>query len=233
MIYTNPLASGPALASGSSSDAINPNSFALAFLRRRPWSRPNLRNIFLVIRPMFLPFVPRHRPVLLLGRSAISLGYTFFWGLLCILSALVPQGGRAQLLVEAPVLESIASNQTGILATMNLTLNAIEQAERKVETIKEVATWIDQLESMQEFIRLLETTACLAKDLDVDLRIAMNLLGAGAYCLSDFEYRLNINRLRYVVDIINLVLADGFNMTRSGRMEAYQNALSTLWPNRS
>ena len=145
-----------------------------------------------------------------------------------MLSALVPLASRAQLLVEAPVLETIASNQTGIMATMNMTLSAIEQAERKVEAIKEVAGWIDQLESMQEFIRLLETTACLAKDLDVSLRIALGLLGPGAYCLSDFEYRLNINRLRYVVDAINLVLTEGFSMSRSGRMSAYHDALTTF-----
>lgn len=135
---------------------------------------------------------------------------------------------RAQFVVEAPVLETIATNQTGILATMNVTMTALEDAERKVEALREVTGWIDRLESMQEFIQLLETTVCLAKDLEVELLLALDIVGRRASCFNEFEYNININRLRYVVDVINLVLTDGFNMSREGRMEAYHDALSTF-----
>ena len=135
---------------------------------------------------------------------------------------------HAQFVITAPVLETIAANQAGILGTMNVTIAAIEQAEKKVEALKEVADWIKKLESMQEFIQLLETTACMAKDLDVDLRIAMDMVGSRSSCFNEFEYKININRLRYVVDVINLVLTNGFNMSREGRMEAYHDALSTF-----
>ena len=135
---------------------------------------------------------------------------------------------HAQFVITAPVLETIAANQAGILGTMNVTIAAIEQAEKKVEALKEVADWIKKLESMQEFIQLLETTACMAKDLDVDLRIAMDLVGSRSNCFNEFEYKININRLRYVVDVINLVLTNGFNMSREGRMDAYHDALSTF-----
>ena len=136
--------------------------------------------------------------------------------------------GHAQFVITAPVLETIAANQAGILGTMNVTIAAIEQAEKKVEALKEVADWIKKLESMQEFIQLLETTACMAKDLDVDLRIAMDMVGSRSSCFNEFEYKININRLRYVVDVINLVLTNGFNMSREGRMDAYHDALSTF-----
>ena len=135
---------------------------------------------------------------------------------------------HAQFVITAPVLETIAANQAGILCTMNVTIAAIEQAEKKVEALKEVADWIKKLESMQEFIQLLETTACMAKDLDVDLRIAMDMVGSRSSCFNEFEYKININRLRYVVDVINLVLTNGFNMSREGRMDAYHDALSTF-----
>lgn len=135
---------------------------------------------------------------------------------------------HAQFVITAPVLETIAANQAGILGTMNVTIAAIEQAEKKVEALKEVADWIKKLESMQEFIQLLETTACMAKDLDVDLRIAMDMVGSRSSCFNEFEYKININRLRYVVDVINLVLTNGFNMSREGRMDAYHDALSTF-----
>ncbi len=136
--------------------------------------------------------------------------------------------GQAQFVVEAPMLETIAANQTSILGSMHVTMAAIEQAEKKVKALKEVAGWIENLESMQEFIQLLETTVCMAKDLDVDLEIAMDLIGSRSSCFNEFEYKININRLRYVVDVINLVLTDGFNMSREGRMDAYHDALSTF-----
>ncbi len=148
--------------------------------------------------------------------------------LIFFLSTIIGYQSQAQWVVEAPVLETIATNQTGILGAMNVTMAAIEQAERKVEALKKIADWIEKLESMQEFIQLLETTACMAKNLDVDLKIALELVGSRSSCFNEFEYKININRLRYVVDIINLVLTNGFRMSRDGRMEAYHDALSTF-----
>jgi hypothetical protein len=135
---------------------------------------------------------------------------------------------QAQFIVEAPLLETIATNQTSILGTMNFTMAALEQAEKKVEALKKITGWIEKLESMQEFIQLLETTGCMARDLDLDLKMAMQLIGPRSSCLNEFQYRININRLRYVVDIINLVLTDGFSMSREGRMKAYHDALTTF-----
>ena len=119
---------------------------------------------------------------------------------------------QAQLVIEAPVLETISANQTGILSSMNVTMVALEKAERKVDAMKNVSDWIEKLESMQEFVQLLETTACMARDLDTDLAIALELVGPRSSCFNEFEYKININRLRYTVDVINLVLTNGFSM---------------------
>ena len=101
----------------------------------------------------------------------------------------------AQLVVEAPTLETLSMNQTTILGSMNVTMTAIEQARQKVEKLQEMSDWIKKLESMQEFIELLETTACMAKDLDVNLRLALNIIGPRASCFDEFKYKININRL--------------------------------------
>ena len=130
--------------------------------------------------------------------------------------------------VKAPTLEALAIREEGMLASMNITLATIEEVEQKMERIQEVTDWLEKMESMQEFIELLETTACLARDLDVDMRIAMDLVGKRSSCFSEFSYKVNINQLRYVVDVINVVLTDGFNMSRAGRLEAYQNALEAF-----
>lgn len=135
---------------------------------------------------------------------------------------------QAQLVVEAPVLETISANQTGILSSMNVTMVALEKAERKVDAMKNISDWIEKLESMQEFVQLLETTACMARDLDTDLDIALELVGPRSSCFNEFEYKININRLRYTVDVINLVLTNGFSMSRDGRMAAYHDALTTF-----
>jgi len=131
-------------------------------------------------------------------------------------------------IVKAPTLEALTVKEGSILTAMNITLATMEQAERKIEKLREVAGWLDKLESMQEFIQLLETTACLARDLDVDISLALDIIGARSSCFNEFKYKVNINQLRYVVDIINLVLTDGFRMSRDGRMEAYHDALSTF-----
>ena len=126
------------------------------------------------------------------------------------------------------MLEVIASQQTTIMGSMNVTMTAIEDARRKVEMLKEVSDWIEKLESMQEFVQLLETTACMARDLDINLKLALSIIGPRASCLNEFKYKININRLRYVVDVINLVLTNGFNMSRDGRMHAYNDALTAF-----
>lgn len=131
-------------------------------------------------------------------------------------------------IVKAPTLEALTIKEGSILTTMNVTLATMEQAEKKLEKLREVTDWLNKLESIQEFIHLLETTVCLAKDLNIDLLLALDILGARASCLNEFRYKVNINQLRYVVDVINVVLSEGFNMSRSGRLEAYNDALSTF-----
>ncbi len=134
----------------------------------------------------------------------------------------------SQFVVEAPILESIASSQTTIMGTMNITMATIRQVEQRMETLKKMAGWIERFESMQEFVQLLESTACLAKDLNVEMNIAMNLVGERASCFNEFKYKVNINQLRYVVDVVNVVLSDGFSMDRDGRLAAYKEALSAF-----
>lgn len=136
--------------------------------------------------------------------------------------------GQSQFAVTAPVLETIATNQTGILGTMSTTIVAIKKVEQRLEKLRETAGWIERLESMQEFVQLLENTSCLAKDLNVDMQLGLDLLGPRASCLNTFKYQININQLRYVVDIVNVVLTDGFSMDRAGRLEAYEHALSAF-----
>ena len=130
--------------------------------------------------------------------------------------------------VRAPILESYAIREQGMLASMNVTLATIEEVEQKMERLQEATDWLNKLESMQEFIELLETTACLARDLNVEMQIAMELVGKRASCFNEFSYKVNINQLRYVVDVINVVLSDGFSMSRAGRLEAYQHALEAF-----
>ncbi|MEQ8880977.1 MAG: hypothetical protein RLQ12_15145 [Cyclobacteriaceae bacterium] len=136
--------------------------------------------------------------------------------------------GHSQFAVTAPVLETIAGNQTGILGTMSTTMVAIKKVEQRIEKLKEAAGWIEKLKSMQEFVQLLENTSCLAKDLNAEMQLGMDLLGPRASCLNTFKYQVNINQLRYVVDIVNVVLTDGFSMDRAGRLEAYEHALSAF-----
>ncbi len=136
--------------------------------------------------------------------------------------------GHSQFAVTAPVLETIATNQTGILGTMSTTIVAIKKVEQRLEKLKETAGWIEKLKSMQEFVQLLENTSCLAKDLNVEMQLGMDLLGPRASCLNTFKYQVNINQLRYVVDIVNVVLTEGFSMDRAGRLEAYEHALSAF-----
>ena len=81
---------------------------------------------------------------------------------------------------------------------------------------------------MQEFVQLLENTSCLSKDLNAEMQLCMDLVGPRASCLNTFKYQVNINQLRYVVDIVNVVLTDGFSMDRAGRLEAYEHALSAF-----
>ena len=88
--------------------------------------------------------------------------------LLCIL--FIVSGSKAQFAVTAPVLETIASNQTGILGTMSTTIAAIKKVEQRVEKLREAAGWIEKLKSMQEFIQLLENTSCLARDLNMEMQ---------------------------------------------------------------
>ncbi|MEQ8552113.1 MAG: hypothetical protein RIC06_10490 [Cyclobacteriaceae bacterium] len=136
--------------------------------------------------------------------------------------------GHSQFAVTAPVLETIAGNQTGILGTMSTTMVAIKKVEQRIEKLKEAAGWIEKLQSMQEFVQLLENTSCLAKDLNAEMQLGMDLVGPRASCLNTFKYQVNINQLRYVVDIVNVVLTDGFSMDRAGRLEAYEHALSAF-----
>jgi len=135
---------------------------------------------------------------------------------------------RSQFVVEAPMLEAMTAKQSGILGTMSATMATIKRVEQRVEELKEAAGWIEKLESMQEFVQLLENTSCLAKDLNVDMQLGMELVGPRASCLNTFKYQVNINQLRYVVDIVNVVLSDGFSMDRAGRLEAYEHALSAF-----
>ena len=67
-----------------------------------------------------------------------------------------------------------------------------------------------------------------SKDLNAEMQLCMDLVGPRASCLNTFKYQVNINQLRYVVDIVNVVLTDGFSMDRAGRLEAYEHALSAF-----
>ena len=140
--------------------------------------------------------------------------------------------GHSQFAVTAPVLETISANQTGILGTMSTTMVAIKKVEQRIEKLKEAAGWIEKLKSMQEFVQLLENTSCLSKDLNAEMQLCMDLVGPRASCLNTFKYQVNINQLRYVVDIVNVVLTDGFSMDRAGRLEAYEHALSAFQDSR-
>jgi hypothetical protein len=133
--------------------------------------------------------------------------------------------------VTAPFLEAqastqttLATQQTTLLASTQASLAAIEQAEKKVEKIKEKVDWIKNLQSMQEFITMLETIACMIRDLNGNVALYHNLVGSRASCYLNFKYQVNINQLRKSVDIINVVLAEGSAMDRGQRVQAYEIA---------
>lgn len=130
--------------------------------------------------------------------------------------------------VTAPALEARADVQTGILTGLQGSLQVLEQTEKKVEEIKSRADWINQLRSLQDFITLMETIACMVRGLDVNLNSYNTLIGPRASCYLDFHYQININKLRKSVDIINLVISDGFSMDRGQRMDAYEIAFQNF-----
>ena len=74
--------------------------------------------------------------------------------------------GYSQFVVSAPALEAeamkntgILGKQSGLLAGMKASMAMIEAAEKNIEEIKKDVKWIEKLKSVQEFIKLLETTA--------------------------------------------------------------------------
>lgn len=139
-------------------------------------------------------------------------------------SSLFAQGG----VVSAPVLEAQTATSLGLLGGLQTSLAAIEEAEKKVEKIKEKAEWINKLKSIQEFITLLETVACMVRDFNANFSQYNNFVGSRASCYMDFNYQINITKLRKSVDIINLVISDGFSMDRGERMQAYETAYSNF-----
>jgi hypothetical protein len=127
-------------------------------------------------------------------------------------------------LITAPALEAEAAGQTTIMATAQASLAVIEATQKKIEEIKNKAEWINDLASIQEFISMLETIACMVRDLNINMGMYQNYLGPRASCFFDFQYRVNITKLRKSVDIINLVISDGFSMDRGARVQAYETA---------
>jgi hypothetical protein len=131
-------------------------------------------------------------------------------------------------IVSAPILENQSTAQLTLMTSLQGSLATIEETEKKVERIKEKADWISQLKSVQEFITLMETIACMIRDLNVDLSRYNSLIGSRASCVLEFNYRINITKLRKSVDIINIVVSDGFSMDRGERNQAYEIAFQNF-----
>lgn len=127
--------------------------------------------------------------------------------------------------VSAPALEAMTSTQNATLMNMTGIMTTIEQIERRGEDLRESVGWLEQLESYQEFIIMVEQIICNSKDLAINMDRAKPFLRSNRSCLTNMRYTLSVNRLRKSVDIINFILVDGFAMESGERLDAMNESM--------
>jgi hypothetical protein len=138
------------------------------------------------------------------------------------------QESNAQQIVTDPANLEVNLASQGFLAAIGISMESLEIAAQKLEKIKEATEWIETLKSVQDFITIVETTTCMVMDLKMNFEICndLGLLNKHSSCLSQFEYRININQLQSGIDFLNMLLRKGMSMDRGERMEALEMAMN-------
>jgi hypothetical protein len=150
-------------------------------------------------------------------------------GMLISMVLSMQQESKAQgSVVNDPANLQVNLANQGFLSAIGVSMSSLEVASKKLEKIKQATDWIETLKSVQDFITIIETTTCMVKDLKMNFEICndLGLLNKHSSCLSQFEYRININQLQSGMDFLNMLLSKGMSMDRGERMEALEMAMN-------
>lgn len=135
---------------------------------------------------------------------------------------------KAQMaVVSAPALETMTSTSLTMTEGMMVSIQSMEQADRLLSELQKKTDWLRSMESVQEFIEIFTTTACMIRDLSqsLDAAIRLGLLDPYQNCFNMFVFRMNTNRIRQAQDVLNTLLASGHQMTAGQRLATIMQAM--------
>ncbi len=134
---------------------------------------------------------------------------------------------QGQAIVHDPVNLVQAAKTTGELLNLGTTLAKLKKIASTVESVKENVSWLKKTASVIELIRIIESTTCMIKNLEMNLEVAVDL-GITNSCLGNFQYQINIRKLQLAVDQLNSVLTKGTKMTQAERWSIVSVALDNF-----
>lgn len=144
------------------------------------------------------------------------------------LLAILSGPAKAQMaVISAPALETMTSTNLTMTEGMMVSIQSMEQADRLLSELQKKTDWLRSMESVQEFIEIFTTTACMIRDLSQSLNAAirLGLLDPYQNCFNMFVFRMNTNRIRQAQDVLNTLLASGHQMTAGQRLATIMQAM--------
>ena len=129
--------------------------------------------------------------------------------------------------VSAPALETMTSTNLAMTEGMMVSIQSMEQADRLLTELQKKTDWLRRMESVQEFIEIFTTTACMIRDLaqSLDAAIRLGLLDPYQNCFNMFVFRMNTNRIRQAQDVLNTLLTSGHQMSAGQRIATIMQAM--------
>ena len=111
-----------------------------------------------------------------------------------------------------------AISTTAEIINLGQTMKKVQEIQENIEKLRKSVTWLKSAESVIQIIKLIEETACIIQQLDMNFNIALNL-GITQSCIFNFQYKVSFSKLLTAIDQINSVLSEGTNMDQAQRWQ--------------
>lgn len=146
--------------------------------------------------------------------------------LLFIIASLIniPLFAQVAGIVSVPALEVESKVQTSILATIQASSYALEEAQEKAEQLYQTVSWIWDLESFDGFLDMMQSVSCTSSNVKTNLNIAIALNLTD--CIEEFRYKKSINDLKLAIDLTNMILDESFRLSNGERGEIMEEAVT-------
>jgi len=122
-------------------------------------------------------------------------------------------------LVTNPLLESNSTITANMQSEMAATTARMEAENLELKQALQLATWANNLITVQKLINLIENIICFSSNLNV--KMGLN----SSNCLYQFHWNMQIVKLNCAIDQLSLTIANGIQMTTGERLSGIDRAV--------